>query len=275
VTHPPSPGDRLTKDDRPSSPGWAILAGQELRNLWVQGRGLLLLFGLSIFLGIFTMLLATSPDLTRMSQTSIIGLVLRVTVTVGILLVLIISADSFSGERDRSTLENLLLTPVPRSHMAFGKFVGAMSLWAGVLLVSVPYLALPAQGTGLFGHSVALCAVVGTVLVAGFYLLGAIVSAFSRSNLMSFALSLLAFFTLLAPLQLPGRARTGLFGRAILHADPVSSGITFMTRTIASGGSWSQEWAYLVAPVVFLVVVTVIGLVVFERFLTLQGGRSP
>ncbi len=254
---------------------WAVVAGQELRNLWLGGRGLLILVVFSAFLSIFMYLLAISEDLTRMTQTDLIGIVLQVTVSVGILLVLVLSADSFSGERDRGTLENLLLTPVPRHHLAFGKFVGAMSIWAGVLASSIPYLALPAQGTGLLGHAVLLGAVVGTALVVGFYFLGAIVSALSRSNVMSFTLSLFAFFAMLSPLQLPGSVRSGRVGTMLINTDPASAGITYMAETLANSGNWAQEAAMVVAPVVFLVAVVLVALWVFDRHLDLTGGGSP
>jgi len=199
------PVDRSTaRENDSSATGWTVIAAQELRQFWLEGRGLLILLGFSVFLSIFTYLLATSEDLTRMVQTDMIGLILQIIVTGGILLTLVLSTDSFSGERDRGTLETLLLAPIPRRHIALGKFIGAISLWAGLLVVSLPYLALPARGTGLFGHSVALGVIMGTILVVTFYFLGIIVSTFSRSNLMSFTLSLFAFFVLFAPLQLPG-----------------------------------------------------------------------
>jgi ABC-2 type transport system permease protein len=275
MSGPRAQGPDASAQGGSATPAWAVIAGQELRNLWMGGRALLILVGLSAFLSIFTYLLSTSEDLTRMTQTDLIGIILQVTVSVGILLVLVLSADSFSGERDRGTLENLLLTPVPRHHMAFGKFVGALSIWAGVLVVSIPYLALPANGTGLLGHAVALGAVVGTVLVVGFYFLGALVSALSRSNVMSFTLSLFAFFAMLSPLQLPGSVKNGRVGTLLINFDPASAGITYMAETLASGGSWAQEAAMVVAPMVFLVAVVLVGLWVFDRHLDLTGGGSP
>jgi len=271
----PAAGGSAMGAGKGSTPAWAIIARQELRDLWFGGRALAILFGFSLFMSLFTYLLSTSEDLTRMTQTDLIGLLLQVTVIVGILLVLVLSADSFSGERDRSTLESLLLTPVPRRDLAIGKFAGALSLWAGVLLVSLPFVALPTQGTGLLGHAIALGASVGTLLVIAFYFLGTVVSTFSRSNLMSFAVSLFTFFALLSPLQLPGSIRSSAIGTALVKADPASAGIGYMGEVLGGGGSWSAETGLLVAPIVFLVVVVVAGIVVVERYLNLMGGRAP
>jgi len=268
-------GRVVERGERVPTPAWAVIARQELRDLWLGGRALTILFGFSLFLSVFTYLLSTSEDLTRMTQTDLIGLLLQVTVIVGILLVLVLSADSFSGERDRSTLESLLLTPVPRRDLAIGKFAGALSLWAGVLLVSLPFVALPTQGTGLLGHAIALGASVGTLLVIAFYFLGTVVSTFSRSNLMSFAVSLFSFFALLSPMQLPGSLRSSVIGDAILRGDPASAGIGYMGEVLANGGGWSTEAGMLMAPVLFLVLMMVAGVYVVDRYLNLVGGRSP
>ncbi len=263
-----------TDEGDSSSPGWVIIAGQELRQLWYGGRGLLILFAFGTFLSLFTYMLATSEDLTRMAQTEMIGLILQITVTGAILLILVFSTDSFSGERDRSTLENLLLTPLPRKDMVIGKFIGAMSLWAGMLVISLPYLALPAKDTGLLGHSVLLGLFMGTLLIVGFYFLGTLFSIFARSNRMSFILSLFAFFVLFAPLQLPGGVMSSPMGEFILKVDPVSAGINYMTETIASGGDWGLEARLVLWPLVFVIAMIILCFYMVGRFLTLTGGRS-
>ena len=58
----------------------------------------------------------------------------------GALLALLAAADAISGERERGTLESLLLTPVPRRHLVSGKLLAALSLWFAALIVAVPYI---------------------------------------------------------------------------------------------------------------------------------------
>ena len=270
-----TPAQSVPLEHEPSAPGWSIIAGQELRQLWMGGRGVLILFGFSVFLSMFTYMLATSEDLTRMTQTEMISLILQITVTGGILLVLVFSTDSFSGERDRSTLEPLLLTPIPRRDIAIGKFVAAISLWAGLLLLSLPYIVLPARGTGLLGHSILLGAMIGTILVVTFYFLGTIFSTFSHSNLMSFTLSLFAFFVLFAPLQLPGSVQDSPLGKTILRIDPVPACLNYMTETITNDGNFSTEWSLMIGPIIFLILMVFLSLFLVESHLTLQGGRTP
>ena len=49
---------------------------------------------------------------------------LQVAVAVGSLLTLVVAADGVSGERERGTLESLLLTPVSRRGLLLGKLSG-------------------------------------------------------------------------------------------------------------------------------------------------------
>ena len=253
-------------------PGWRIVAERGLRDLWSGGRALILLIAFAAFMTVFTILMATSPEINLFTQLDMIFLTVEVVVVVGVLLVLVLCADAFSGERDRSTLECLILTPVPRSHIALGKFIAALSIWVGVLLVSIPYLALPTKGTGLLGTSVLLIAVVGTVLVFIFSFLGLLISAFSKSNVASFGISLFAFFALVAPTQLPGDLRQSTMGDLLIRGDPASAGMNYMSSILVDGGSWTSELSYMASPLVLALAVTLLSLFVIDRYLRLSGG---
>ncbi|HSF61110.1 MAG TPA: hypothetical protein VLA69_05400, partial [Gaiellaceae bacterium] len=51
-----------------SSPGWLVVLGQELRDLWLGGRGLVLGFAFSLLVGIIAYLVATNTDLNFLEQ---------------------------------------------------------------------------------------------------------------------------------------------------------------------------------------------------------------
>jgi len=50
-------------------------------------------------------------------------------VAIGSLLALLAAADAISGERERGTLETLLLAPISRRSLVIGKGVAALTLW--------------------------------------------------------------------------------------------------------------------------------------------------
>ena len=121
----------------PPRRAWLIVAGQELRDLWLGGRGLALTLAFSLLLSVMTYLTATNSVLNFLEQRESVNLTLQVAVAVGALLVLLGAADALSGERERGTLESLLLAPVHRLELVVGKGLAALSLWLVAFAVSI------------------------------------------------------------------------------------------------------------------------------------------
>src|SRR4029453_15080250 len=109
--------------------GWLVVAEQESHDLWTSGRGLILLFLFSIFLSPGADLTSTNQALNFLEQRESVNLVLQLAVAVGVLVTLVVSADGISGERERGTLESLLVTPVSRRSVIAGKLVAALTMW--------------------------------------------------------------------------------------------------------------------------------------------------
>lgn len=136
-------GTRHRSDGRVVAPGsarhpaWLVLK-RELAELWVGGKALLLLTLFAIMLGITAYLLATNNELRLMPIKEIAYLMLKLTIAVGLFSGLVIAADSISGERERGTLEGLLLTPTKRRDIVIGKFLAAISLWLAAYALSAP-----------------------------------------------------------------------------------------------------------------------------------------
>ena len=93
----------------PPRRAWLSVARQELRDLWLGGRALGLLLAFSLLLSAMTYLTATNSLLNFLEQRESVNLTLQIGVAIGALLVLLTTADAISGERERSTLESLLL----------------------------------------------------------------------------------------------------------------------------------------------------------------------
>ena len=135
--------------------GWAIVLAQELRDLWLGGRGLQLCFGFSVLLSIIAYLVATNSALNFLEQREAVNLTLQVAVAVGALLSLLAGADAVSGERERGTLEALLLTPVSRRQILTGKLLAALSLWLAAFAIAVPYVWFLGRGVGIVVEALA------------------------------------------------------------------------------------------------------------------------
>lgn len=257
------------------TPGWAVVAGQELRDLWIRGRGLPLTLAFSILLGVIAYLTATNQALNFLEQREAVSLTLQVAIAVGSLLALLASADAISGERERRTLESLLLTPVSRSNLAIGKLLAALSLWAAAFVTSIPYLWYLGRGVRLVGVSLAAGFVVGTLVAITLASLGLLISTFSRTNWLSLSLSLFLLLALFAPTQLPSNAERGWLGDFLLRANPVTAAERYVGWLLVQGHGWNEDIGWLLAPLVGAVVgLAAVGFI-GGRYITLRaGGRS-
>jgi ABC-2 type transport system permease protein len=229
---------------------WRIVAGRELRDLWLAGRGLPLMFAFSVLLSVTSYLVATNEELNFLEQRESVSLTLQVAVAVGGLLALLGAADAVSGERERGTLEALLLTPVSRRALVAGKGVAALSLWLGAFVVAMPYVWYLARGVDVAGTAMATGLLVGTLLALFLVGLGLLVSTLAQSNRLSLSVSLFALLALFAPTQMPSSAQNGWFGELLLRADPFTAGLRVLGKVVIDGHSLGQELDWLVGPMV-------------------------
>ncbi len=237
-----------------TQPVWSIVAGRELRDLWLRGRGFVLLGAYSLLLSITTYVVATNQAINFLEQREAVGLTLQVAVAVGALLALLAAADAISGERDRGSLEALLLAPIPRWQLAAGKSIAALSLWLAAFAIAVPYLWFLGHGIGIVGVSLAAGLMVGTLLAAAFVGLGLAVSAASATSRASLAVSMLVLLALYAPTQFPVGATSGWVGELFQRFNPLTAGLHYLGRLVIDGRGAAEEASWLAAPLLFTAV---------------------
>ena len=251
---------------------WAVVARQESRDLWLSGRGPLLLFAFSVLLSVFTYLAATNQAINFLEQREAVNQTLQIAIAVGVLVTLLVSADSISGERERGTLESLLLTPVSRRAIAVGKLVAALTLWFATFVVSIPYIWVLGRGVSVVRPALLLGLGVGTLLAVGLAALGLLISALSSSNKVSLAISFFLLLAFSAPSQLPGGLPKGWFGDVLGKISPMGSGLHYTTAVLVNGHGWTRDLVYLVSPLVLAVLASAVLLILSERIVRLTAG---
>jgi ABC-2 type transport system permease protein len=254
--------------------GWAVVAGQELRDLWLGGRGLLLLFGFSVLVSAITYMGATSEGVNFLEQRETVNLTLQVAVVFGALLALIAAADSISGERERGTLENLLLTPIPRRDLLLGKLLAALSLWLTALIVAVPYLWFLGREVGAVDDALAVGLLVGSLVAISLAAFGGIASVLTSTNRLSLSVSLFVLLALFAPTLLPAGAKTGWAGELLLRVNPMTAAEHYMRNVVINQYDWTRELSWLVSPVAAGIALAIIAILIAPRFMSVRGG-SP
>ena len=238
------------------------------------GRGLVLAFAVSVLLSVVTYMAATNQVLNFLEQREAVNLTLQVAVAVGVLVTLVVSADGISGERERGTLESLLLTPVPRRAIVLGKAAAALSLWFAVFVVSVPYVWVLGRGVSVVATALLLGLLIGTVLAAALAAIGLLISAASGSNKASLSVSLFVLLALFAPTQLPGGPPKGWFGDVLVRVNPVGSGLHYIGAVLVNGHGWTRDLSYLISPLLALVIAGGALVLAVPRIVRLTGGVS-
>jgi ABC-2 type transport system permease protein len=272
VTRPPA--GRTEAPNRAVSRSWIVVAMQELRDLWLSGRGLTLMVAYTAVLSGSTYVVAINEDLNFVEQREAVSLTLKLAVVVGGLLVVLVAADAISGERERGTLEGLLLTPASRLELVVGKGLSALYLWAVAYALGLPYVWWLGRDVGTFGVAVVSGLVVGTLLALLCVGIGLLVSMFSNSNLLSLSISFFALLVLVAPNQMPTDAVRGWAGELLLRLDPFLGGLTYLDKVIINERGFAADLDLLLVPLLAAVAVPAVAVLLAGRLTLLPRGQS-
>lgn len=236
-------------------PTWWLVFSRELTDLWIGGKALILLLIYSVVLGIMMYVLAYNEELSLIPPKELAYEMLKNAMAVSLFIGLIIGADSLSGERERATLESLLLTPASRRQIVIGKFLAGLSFWPAAFGLAIPYINVLAQGDAVIGPTLFWGVILGTVLACAYTGLGMLASFWSSSNKTSYFVSLGFYILFLVPAALPGRAQTGAAGQFLQWINPVAAVNHFLSKHLVNYRLLSEFWTWLIPPVAFAVLI--------------------
>ena len=258
------------------SPAWKIVFFKELRDLWIGGKALHLILMYTVLLGVYSYLLASSEDVMLMTVKGVALEMVKTSIAVGLFISLIISADTIAGERERMTLEGLLLTPASRPQIVAGKFLAALSPWPVALAIAIPYWMVLTKGDAVFGKAVFWGAVLGTLLAPALAALGMLVSLLSKSNKVSMLVSIALYLFILLSYEInrPGKVMTEFEIRRAAFFDlvnPWSAVTRFLERVLVNNVPVGHLWFLLILPVISVALILVLLFVYARRGLRLDA----
>jgi ABC-2 type transport system permease protein len=225
---------------------WKLVLKRELMDLWIGGKAFNLLLIYSALLGIISYTYSFSAQLTLAPAQEAVFELLKNATAFSIFMGLIIGADSISGERDRFTLESLLLTPVNRRHVIFAKLLAGISPWPAAYLIALPFISLLAQGDAILGPAILWGAVTGALLVIGYTGLGMLVSFWSSSNKISYFISLSIYALLLVPVELSGDG-VDITIEFLQWINPIAAVNYFLANYLLYHRTLGEYWPWLVS----------------------------
>jgi ABC-2 type transport system permease protein len=266
--------DAGTVESSGTAPTWWLVFTRELHELWMGGKAPVLVLIFSILLAIMTYVLASNSELSLIPPQEMTYETLKAAIAVGLFISLVIGADSISGERERATLESLLLTPTSRRQLVFGKFLAGVSPWPVCLAIAIPYMYVISQGNEVFRHAVIWGTVTGTILAPAYTAMGMIGSFWSNSNKTSLFIGLGIYVLFLLPTTLPGRAQTGKMGSLLQQANPIAAVNHFLSKILVNNRTLGEWWPFLLAPVIFAALVYAVLFLYAAPSLRLEAGKT-
>jgi len=279
VTSAPVARPRAVPRARPSESGpatapWRLVFMRELRDLWIGGKALSFTVAYTVLVGGYAYWQARDSAVSLVPPKEMVFELLKFALMAAVFMGLILGADSLSGERERSTLETLLVTPTRRLQLVVGKFLAAASLWPAAAIVTVPFAYSLAQGDEVFGQAVLWGAIVGSALVPAFTALGMFVSFWCANNKSSMFASLSLYLIFLLPTQLQGRAQGGFMGLLFQALNPLTGTKHFLATILVNNRSVGEFSSFLVSTAVFLAVMLVLLFWYAGPSLRLEAGRA-
>lgn len=253
---------------------WFVVFKQEMVELWVGGRALNLLILYSLLLGLLTFLLATNTELNLIPPKEMVFLTLLNTISFGVFIGMIVGADGISGERERGTLEVLLLTPASRRQLILGKLLAALTPWPAAFLISIPALWVVSQGDDVFSHAMVLGVIIGSVLAIAFAGFGLLVSTWSNANKTSMFICLIVWLLLFMLTQLPGEVQKGDFGYFVQRINPMQAISEFLEKVLVNNRTVAEKADFLRSTAVAAVIMLVLLFVIAAPRLRLDAGRA-
>lgn len=255
-------------------PAWWLVFTRELVELWIGGKAFNLILIYSIVLGVMVYVFSFNSELSLIPAKEAVYEMLKNAMAISLFIALVIGADTLSGERERTTLESLLLTPASRIQIVFGKFMAGTSPWLASFIIAIPYMYVLAQGDEVLVPAIIWGAITGSILVPAYTGLGMLVSFWSNSNKTSYFVSLGIYILFLVPAQLPGRAQTGAAGQFLQWVNPVAAVNHFLSKHLVNYRTVAEFWTWLVSPAVFFLVVVGLLFLFAAPGLRLEGGKS-
>lgn len=127
---------------------------KELRENFYAMKGNLWLIIIAIIFSIMSYSFVSVKELSLLAQTEVIVTMGKLVIGLALLITIVLAAVTFSNEKEESTLESLMLTPVPKMQVAFAKLIGVLLMGISVFAIAIPYIAALSYGTGLIAGNV-------------------------------------------------------------------------------------------------------------------------
>jgi ABC-2 type transport system permease protein len=204
-------------------------------------------------LSVFSLLLVSNTELSLLDNAQAVYMMSSIIIALSLLIAVIRGSDGFAGERERETLETLLITPVSPAEVAIAKLMGLIFSWLVLFIISIPYLwAVGSTGQNLIS-ALQYLFISGTLLVVIFGGFTLAISARMRTFKGTMSIGLTAFLLSGSPILLGPSLRQSTVGRFIDLLNPFANALNMLDSVIVD----SLGVLFQITPLVILILYTV------------------
>jgi ABC-2 type transport system permease protein len=248
------------------------LIRKEVREQIFSLKGILWLALASVMFSGLSYSFITVKEMSVLAQVEILITFLKVVLGFGLLMTLIVSAVSIAGEKEKGTLESLLLLPMSKLRLVFCKWLGAMTVWLVTAVIATPYLLALGKGASVYGAMLIFLFVFGTITVGAFAALALALSSMLQSSKNVLVLSIAVFLITSLPAFLGTSIKKTGFGKVIDTISSLSGAMNLLKDMVLNKLSLFTAVTNSISVLVFAAAAFI-----FLRFaarkLTLQGGE--
>lgn len=195
----------------------------------------------SVLMTVFAILLIGNTELSLLDNAHAVYWLTVIVTTFGCLVAVIQGSDGFAGERDRGTLEALLLAPTGGRHLALAKWISILFSWLILLALSVPYVWAVASTGQNMGPAISMLAVTGTLLVGGFGALALLLSIRIKTTKSVLLVALTVFLAMASPAVLGASLRQSAVARIVDTIDPFMDALNTMDSVVIDSEGLSHQ----------------------------------
>jgi ABC-2 type transport system permease protein len=183
-------------------------------------------------LSVFSLLLVSNTELSLLDNAQAVYMMSAIIITLALLIAVIRGSDGFAGERERETLETLLVTPVSPAKIAVAKLMGLIFSWLVVFVFAIPYLwAVGSTGQNLLSTLIYLF-IAGTLLVVIFGGFTLAISARMRTFKGALSIGLSAFLLSGSPILIGPSLRQSTVGRFVDLINPFANALNMLDSVV-------------------------------------------
>jgi ABC-2 type transport system permease protein len=183
-------------------------------------------------LSVFSLLLVSNTELSLLDNAQAVYMMSAIIIALALLIAVIRGSDGFAGERERETLELLLITPVSPAEVAIAKLMGLIFSWFVVFVLSIPYLwAVGSTGQNLI-PALEYLFISGTLLVVIFGGFSLALSARMKTFKGALSIGITAFLLSGSPILLGPSLRQSTVGRFIDLINPFANALNMLDSVV-------------------------------------------